>query len=111
MTHYRSGWRKIAVIVLLCSVVVAGAAWFIDKYFALEFNALIARIRPVPTAQQIEIRRLRKIAGWFSRDCGHVPRHGDADPAIACAKDALNSGERFYVSFDYVGVDSRGTTG
>jgi hypothetical protein len=72
---------------------------------------MLVRIWPPPTTQQIEARQLRKIAGWFSLDCGHVPRHKDADPAIACAMNALRSHERFRVSFDYVGLDSHGTTG
>lgn len=96
---------------MLSATTIAGSAWFIHKYFALEVNAVVVRIWPPPTPQQVEARRLRKIAGWFSRDCGHVAHRRDADAAIACATDALKSGRRFYVSFDYVGVDSHGTTG
>jgi hypothetical protein len=88
-----------------------GSIWFINKYFGIEARAFEERLWPPPTAEQVEMRRLRKIAGWFSVDCGHVPRHRDANQAIACAQRALRDRRRFYVAFDYVGIDSHGTTG
>ena len=111
MDNSHSTWQRIAAIVLICAAVVAGSALFIHKYFALEYDAAVSSLWPPPTTRQIETRRLRKIAGWFSRDCGHVSYRGDADAAIACASEALKSGQRFYVSFDYIGVDSHGTSG
>ncbi|HJS97652.1 MAG TPA: hypothetical protein VJ756_01080 [Terriglobales bacterium] len=97
------GWAVTAIAALVFAV---GSGWFINKYFDLEAHALFMRLWPPPTAQQVEIRQLRKIAGWFSRDCGHVRHRQNADWAIACAEDALRTGQRFYVSFDYVGLDS-----
>jgi hypothetical protein len=86
-------------------------AWFINKYFGIEAQALVAQLWPPPTAQQVEVHQLRKIAGWFSLDCGHVRHREDADHAIACAQGALKSGRQFYVTFDYVGFDSHGASG
>ena len=111
MTKALSSLRTRVVAVALCLALAAGMAWFAHKYFAVQLSELVARLWPPATTEQIETRRLHKISGWFSRDCGHVPRHGDADAAIACANDALRSGKRFYVSFDYVGIDSHGTSG
>jgi|SRR5271165_649529 len=85
--------------------------WFIEKYFGIEAHAVAARLWPPATADQIEERQLHSIAGWFSADCGHVQHREDADRAIACAQGALKSGQRFYVAFDYVGLDSHGITG
>jgi hypothetical protein len=111
MKHHFFRWKSAAAFLLVLLAVASGSVWFIKKYFLLEANALVMRIWPPPSTQQAEERQLRKIAGWFSRDCGHVPRHGDADAAIACANAAMKAGQRFYVSFDYVGLDSHGTTG
>ena len=112
MPHSTSVKVRRLVIALLGFVALAGgSAWFINKYFGIEAEALATRVWPSPTTQQVEVCQLPKIAGWLSLDCGHV-RHGeDADPAIACAQGALKSGRRFYVAFEYVGVDSHGVTG
>jgi hypothetical protein len=91
--------------------VVSCSAWFVNTYFGIEVRALAMRLWPPPTAEQVENQHLRKIAGWFSLDCGHVRHHEDADRAIACAQRALRTGQRFYVAFDFVGLDSHGTTG
>jgi len=69
------------------------------------------RLWPTPTADQVEIQQLQKIAGWFSLYCDHIRHHEDADRAINCAQGALRTGQRFYLAFDYVGLDSHGTTG
>ncbi len=99
-------------IALLAFVALGGcSAWFINKYFGIEVDALVERLWPTPTAQQVEVRQLRKIAGWFSLDCGYVRHREDADPAIACAQGALRTRQPFHVAFDYVGLDSHGTTG
>jgi hypothetical protein len=103
--------RHLAIAVLGFVALGGGSAWFINKYFGIEAESLAERLWPRPTAQQVEVRQLRKIAGWFSLECGHVRHREDADPAIACAQGALKSAQRFYVAFDYVGVDSRGITG
>jgi hypothetical protein len=102
--------RHIAFAVL-GFVALGGSAWFINKYFGIEAEALLERLWPPPTAQQVEVRQLRKIAGWFSLDCGHVRHREDADRAIACARGALRAREPFHVAFDFVGVDSHGITG
>jgi len=103
--------RRALTVILILLVLGSVAAWFMNKYFWIEEQALITRIWPAPTVRQIEEQRLRKIAGWFSRDCGHVPHRADADPAITCAREAIKTGQPFYVSFDYVGLDSHGTIG
>jgi hypothetical protein len=89
----------------------ACCAWFVNKYFALEARSIVAHLWPTSTAQQVEIQRLRQIAGWFALDCGYVPHREDAGSAIACARDALKAHRRFYVAFDFIGVDSRGAIG
>jgi hypothetical protein len=103
--------RCLAVALLAFVVLGISSVWFINKYFGVEAQSLTARLWPAPTVQQVEARQLRKIAGWFSRDCGRVSYRQDADFAIACAKDALRTRRRFYVAFDFRGVDSHGTTG
>ena len=104
--------KHLAAIAVLGFVALGGgSAWFINKYFGIEAEALAGRLWPPPTAQQVEVRQLRKIAGWFSLDCGHVRHREDADPAIACAQGALRTRRPFRVAFDYVGVDSHGVTG
>jgi hypothetical protein len=107
----RSGRTTLAAT-LLAVAVITFSIWFLNKYFGLEAHSLIARLWPPPTAEQIEKKQLHRIAGWFSLDCGHVGRRREnADRAIACAHKVLKAGRRFYVSFDYVGWDSHGTTG
>ena len=107
--------KRIVLIALSFLIVLSSSVWFISKYYALEANAVtnvvVGKLWPRPTTQQVEIRRLRQLSGWFSRDCGHVRRHSDADAAIACAQSSLKAGQTFYVSFDYVGIDSHGTIG
>jgi hypothetical protein len=103
--------RRLATALLAFIALVGGSAWFINKYFGIEAQALVARLWPPSTANQVEARQLHAIAGWFSIDCGHVRHRDDADHAIACAQDALESRQRFYVAFDYVGVDSHGVIG
>ena len=106
------GVRKRLLVAVLSSAIVIGfSIWFVNKYFLLEAQSVIARFWHPPTAEQLEDKRLRRIAGWFSLDCGHVRYRENPDRAIACAGDALRTGRRFYVSFDYVGVDSHGVTG
>jgi hypothetical protein len=103
--------RWLAIAVLGFVAVGGGSAWFINKYFGIEAQGLSARLWPAPTAQQVEVRQLRKIAGWFSLDCGHVRYRENADRAIACAQDALRARRRFYIAFDFKDFDSHGTTG
>jgi hypothetical protein len=103
--------RPLVVITLSVVAVIGGSIWFIEKYFGIEAHAVAVRLWPPPTADQVEARQLRTIAGSFSVDCGHVRHREDADYAIACTQRALKSGRRFYVAFDYVGVDSHGITG
>ena len=87
------------------------SAWFINKYFGEEAEALAVRIWPPPRTDQVENKELRKVAGWFSFDCGHTRYRENADRAIACAQEALRLRRRFYVAFDFKGLDSHGTTG
>jgi hypothetical protein len=107
--------RRTLLIGVSFLIALSGSVWFTSKYFALEANAVtnvvIGKLWPRPTTQQVEIRKLRQLSGWFSRNCGHVRRHTDADAAIACALSSLKAGQRFYVSFDYVRIDSHGTIG
>jgi hypothetical protein len=73
-------------IAALCLAALGGfSAWFINKYFGVEAQALAVRIWPPPTTDQVERKELRKIADWFSLDCGHVRYRENADRAIACA--------------------------
>jgi hypothetical protein len=91
--------RRLATA-LLAFVGLGGASvWFTNKYFGIEAQALVARLWPPSTANQVEARQLHAIAGWFSIDCGHARHREDADHAIACAQDALKSRRRFYVAF------------
>jgi len=103
--------RRVAITSLLVVVIGICSSWFIHKYFWLEACDLAVWLWPPPTAAQIEQRHLRKIAGWFSLDCGHVRYHKNADAAIACAQGALKTGRRFHVSFDSIGWDSHFTIG
>jgi hypothetical protein len=103
--------RRLATALLAFVALGGGSAWFIHKYFGIEAQGLAARLWPTTTAQQVEVRQLRKIAGWFSLDCGHVRYRENADRAIACAEDALRARRRFYIAFDSRGFDSHGTTG
>jgi hypothetical protein len=103
--------RRVAIAVFGFVALGSCSAWFINKYFGIETQALAVRLWPPPTADQVEIRQLRKIAGWFNLDCGHVRHHEDAVGVITCAQGALRTRRRFYVAFDYVGLDSHGTTG
>ena len=107
MRRMRRRWAA----ALLFSAIVSFSVWFVDKYFWTEAHSVIGRIWPPPTVQQVEHKKLRQIAGWFAVDCGNVRHRGDAGPPISCALKALRSGQRFYVAFDYVGLDSHGTTG
>src|SRR5262245_32245863 len=91
---------RLLTIAALCLAAIGGfSTWFINKYFGVEAQALAVRIWPPPTTDQVENKELRKIAGWFSLDCGHVRYREDADRAIACAQDALKARRRFYVAF------------
>jgi hypothetical protein len=79
----------------LSAVVVIGfSLWFVDKYFWIEAQSLMVRLWPPPTVEQVEQKQLRRIAGWFSLDCGHVRHRGDADAAISCALQALGTVSR-----------------
>jgi hypothetical protein len=103
--------RFVAIAAFILLVLTCFSTWFINKYFGIEAHALAIRIWPPPTADQVERKELRRIAGWFSLDCGHIRYRENADHAIACAQDALKKRRRFYVAFDYRGLDSHGTTG
>lgn len=103
--------RRLAIPVLGLVALGGGSAWFINKYFGIEAQVLAARLWQPPTAQQIEARQLHEIAGWISLDCGRVRYREDADRAISCAQGALRTRRPFYVAFDYVGLDSHGTSG
>ena len=103
--------RRIAITSTFVVVLAILSAWFVHKYFWLEASNLAVRLWPPPTAAQVELRNLRRIAGWFSLDCGHVRYRQDADAAIVCAQGALKAGRRFYVSFDGKGIDSHFSTG
>jgi len=92
-------------------VVIGFSMWFVNKYFGIEAHAIRMWLWPPPTIEQVEARKLRSLAGWFSLNCGHVRRHEKADAAISCATLALSARKGFYVSFDYVGVDSTGVIG
>ncbi len=107
----RSVHRTLAAALLSFAIVIGFSTWFVNKYFWLEAHSLTERFWPPLTAEQVEHKQLRRIAGWFSLDCGHVRHRENADRAIACADEALKTGRRFYVSFDYVGIDSHGATG
>jgi hypothetical protein len=103
--------RTLAVALLSFAIVIGFSVWFVEKYFWLEAHSVIGRFWPPATVEQVERKKLRQIAGWFAVDCGHVGHREDADPAISCSLEAVKSGRRFYVAFDYVGLDSHGTTG
>lgn len=104
--------KRLALIAIIAVAALAAfSVWFINKYFSTNVQAAIDRLWPPPTAEQVDVRELRKIAGWFSVDCGHVRNPMDADRAIACAQKALKMKRRFYVAFDFVGIDSHGATG
>jgi len=103
--------RTIVTIAVSALVVVGVSVWFLNKYFGIEARLLLLRLWPPPSVEQVERRNLCKIAGWFSINCGHVRHRQNADPAISCATSALKAGKPFYVSFDYVGMDSTGATG
>jgi hypothetical protein len=107
----RSITRTLTATLLSFAFLIGFSIWFVNKYFWLEAHSVIVRWWPTPTAEQVETKHLRRIAGWFSLDCGHVRHHENADRAISCADDALRRGRPFYVSFDYIGIDSHGTTG
>lgn len=112
LTYFQTSKARLLLISVIFLAVFAGfSAWFVDKYLGIEAQALAARVWPSPTTDQVERKELRKIAGWFSRYCGHVRYRQDADLPIACARDALKARSSFYVAFDYRGFDSHGTTG
>jgi hypothetical protein len=98
-------------VLLFFAIGIGFSIWFVNKYFRLEAHSFIARVWPPLTAEQVEQTQLRRIAGSFSLDCGHVRHRDNASRAIACAEEALKTGRRFHVSFDFVGVDSHGATG
>lgn len=50
---------------------------------------------------------LTRIAGPEAKHCGTVRLREDHTVAIACAKDAVASGESFYILFQLHGVDSQ----
>ena len=95
--------QRRALIIGFCALIFVGCSvWFVDKYFGIEAHAVSVRLWPAPTPEQVETQNLRRIAGWFSLNCGHVRRHENADGAISCATEALKTGKTFYVSFDFV---------
>lgn len=103
-----------AVIALMAvGVVLVCSAWFINKYTCFRAETIKERLWPTPTAEQVAVQKLHSIAGWFSLDCGHVrsPNPVEVDRAIACAQKALGAKRRFYITFDFVGMDSHGATG
>ena len=92
-------------------MLTACSVWFVNKYFGVEAHGITSRLWPPLSVEKVETRKLRNLAGLFSLDCGHVRHRDRADSAIACAEEAIRTGRAFYVSFDYVGLDSHGTTG
>jgi len=86
---------RLAFVVFGLVAFVSCSAWFINRYFGIEAHALAVRLWPPLTAVQVEVKELKKIAGWFSLDCGHVRHHEDADRAITCAQRALRRGSDF----------------
>jgi hypothetical protein len=103
--------RRAAIATLVIVAFGSCSAWFVNKYFGIEEHALLIRLWPPPTASQVARIQLQKLAGWYSLDCGHVRHRQNADSVIDCAQNALKTGRRFYVAFDWVGLDSHGTTG
>ena len=103
--------RRKILIAALCILAVLAMFWFLDKYFAVEVEAKVFRLFPPPTVQQVESERLRRTAGWFSRDCGTVKLHEDPTSSISCASDAMRQHHSFRVAFEWVGWDSRGLIG
>ena len=103
--------RALTVGTCASLLIVACSIWFLNKYFGIEAHALARRVWPAPTIENVEKGKLRNIAGWFSLNCGHVGHRGDGDAAMSCATNALKTRKRFYVSFDYVGLDSGGAIG
>ena len=101
----------LAAALLSVVIVIGFSLRFVNKYFGIEAHSLMVRLWPPPTVEQVERKQLRRVAGWLSLDCGRVRHREDADAAISCALRALKVGRRFYVAFDYVGLDSHGITG
>ena len=108
MRSRRGTWTA---VLLFSAIVIGFSIWFVEKYFWIEAHSVLVRLWPPPTVEEIEQKQLRRIAGWLSVDCGHVRHRQDAGPAISCALQAVKSKRRFYVAFDYVGLDSHGATG
>lgn len=112
MRRFVTAKVRLAIIsTVAVAVLAACSVWFINKYFGIEAQAFKERLWPPPTAEQVEVQQLRKIAGWFSLDCGHARSPVEADRAITCAQKALEMKRRFYVAFDFVGIDSHRATG
>ena len=103
--------RRAFATTVCALIVVASSVWFVNKYFGIEAHAMAVRLRPPVTAEQVETRKLHSIAGWFSLNCGHVRHRENADSAISCATNALNNRKPFYVSFNFIGLDSTGVIG
>ena len=103
--------QQVAIVGVVLAALSFCGVWFVQKYFGIEAHGLAMRLWPPATADQVAQRQLHSAASWFSLDCGHV-RHGEnSTDAIACTQDALRTGRRFYVAFDWVENDSKGTTG
>jgi len=106
--RFLSAKTRLAISAAVAVGVVAGcSAWFINRYFWIEAHTVKERLWPPPTFEQIEVKQLRNIAGWFSLDCGYVRRFAEADPTIACAQQALRMKRRFYLAFTFVAFDSQ----
>lgn len=103
--------RRITTIGALCALAIIAAWWFVNKYFAVEVQALMSRVFPPPSVRQLESKQLRRTAGWFSRDCGVVKLHDDPTVAMSCANEAMREHCSFRIAFEWVGVDSHGMTG
>jgi len=103
--------RRAFAMGICALVVVACSVWFVNKYFGIEAHAMTVRLWPPSAAEQVETRKLHSIAGWFSLNCGHVRHRENAEFAISCATDALKTRKPFYVSFDFIGLDSTGVIG
>ena len=50
--------------------------------------------------------KLQSLAGSDSRDCGVVALHDKPDAAIACAKQAMASGNAYRLAIQFQGTDS-----
>lgn len=103
--------RRAATIAGTLIVAVIGLSWFVNKYFWIEAHQFARKFSRQTTLQEFESSRLRRVAGWMSRDCGYIRRHDDPADAIGCVKESLKSQKPFLVAFEDSGLDSRVASG